>query len=323
MKNKLLDSALYIGFFITLFLMVVIVTKLITKNGYNTFDTAVNEPQRNTPLSSRAPIKIPTLYQNNEINNILNLSNSNTYIFRNVVTDESVAKALQVIITKTNKLSPNDTFYLVLDTPGGSVIAGTRFIDSLRALPVKVKTVTYFAASMGFQIAQSLDERLITPFGIMMSHRMFMSLEGQVPGELNNRLAFFTSIGTALDLNASVRMGMSLNDYQSLIHDEYYVAGINSIKDKAADSLVTVRCNADLMGIEKTQIATMFGPVYVIFSKCPAIPGPLAVKMDQLKLNDGEDLNYIREYVNSMINDRVNFVKKYIVTNTYKKIQIN
>jgi ATP-dependent protease ClpP protease subunit len=54
------------------------------------------------------------------------------------------------------RFSSNEPIYLFLNTPGGSIQTGLEIIESLKGLDRPVSTVTLFAASMGFQIAQNL-----------------------------------------------------------------------------------------------------------------------------------------------------------------------
>lgn len=252
---------------------------------------------------------------------ILTLHVANTVNFRGVVTEESVAKLQEKIFKLSAQLSPNEPIYLTLNTPGGEIMAGTSLIESLKAVKQPVKTVTLFAASMGFQIAQHLDERIVAPNGILMSHRAHVGLEGQVPGEFDTRLNFFKRIMERLDLEDATRMGLTVEKYKDLIHDEYWVSGADAVQDKAADKVAYIRCSSDLLGTETVAMQTMFGPVTVTYSQCPVITAPLAIDMSAMHFKTNAERQEWLAYQDLLFNNRQAFVNKYITTGEYKKIQ--
>lgn len=249
----------------------------------------------------------------------IELRESNTIVFREVVTSMSVAK-VQVELMK--KAQSGETLYLVLDTPGGSVDAGMELISFVKGLGVKVHTITLFAASMGFQIAQNLDTRYITSNGVLMSHRATLGeLGGEVPGELITRLDFIVDSLTGLDSTASKRMGIKLGDYQTLIRDEYWVRGDKAVKANAADKVVNVRCSSELSGTIDQTVYTFFGPVEVTFSKCPLISGVLAVKFAEGHYLSTEHRAQLLDYIGAVYGDKERAVRKYIKTHEYKKFE--
>lgn len=174
-------------------------------------------------------------------------------------------------------LSDKEPIYLVLDTPGGSVIAGMDLIDYMKSLPNKVQTITLFAASMGFQIVQNMDTRYISETGTLMSHRASGGLEGQFDGEIETQYKMIKRKIDYLDTIASKRMGKSLTDYKAMIKDEYWVSGFDAVDEKAADEKVNIRCGKSLSGTETVEVQVLFFSLDVEFSKCPLLRGPLKV----------------------------------------------
>ncbi|CAB4199872.1 ClpP Protease subunit of ATP-dependent Clp proteases [uncultured Caudovirales phage] len=234
---------------------------------------------------------------------VIELNERNTVVVRGPIDEVSVA---QVQVELLRKAAPGKRIYLVLDTPGGSVNAGNMLIETAQALPGRVDTVTIFAASMGFHIAQNLGERLIIENGTLMSHRAYAGLEGQVPGELVTRLAALIQSLVRMDRTAAKRMGMDVQAYRALIHDEYWTDGIGAVTDHAADRIVKVRCGSDLTGTTEQEFMTMFGPVLVTFSKCPLVTGPL-------KVNFGGEAKYkdaAIQHITEMLTDKPSYVRK-------------
>jgi ATP-dependent protease ClpP protease subunit len=243
------------------------------------------------------------------------LSKRSTLVLRGVVTSESVAKleveALQMSLT----MNPNETIYLVLDTPGGSVPDGNQLIDFLKALPQKVKTVTIFAASMGFHIAQNLDERMILPSGTLMSHRAAISgMSGQVPGELNSRLFAEMQVLRHMDEVCAARMKYTLQTYREYIQNELWLSGQDAVTYRAADRITLVKCDGSLSGMQEVELGNFMGAnIFGMMSNCPLITGILKVRIEEANAK-AEDLKAIREFAETYKLDKTNFVRKYIST---------
>jgi len=211
------------------------------------------------------------------------LKADNTVSLNTAVTDESTT-GIMLDIQRLNNIETDEPIYLVLNTPGGSVFAGINFIRYALTSRRPIHTITIFAASMGFQIVQALPgKRLMAHSGILMSHRAAVGgLGGQYPGELNVRVNFLADISTDLDSGVAKRAGISLKEYQDLIHDEYYANNSKALKDGFADESVGVACDASLEGTYNKEFQTFFGPVDVEFSKCPLFTSYISAKFKNI-----------------------------------------
>ena len=206
----------------------------------------------------------------------------NTMSLNTDVSDSSITR-LMVDLQRLNKLETNEPIYLVLNTPGGSVFAGINFIRYALTSRRPIHTITIFAASMGFQIAQAIPgKRLMAYSGVLMSHRASVSgVGGQYPGELNVRVDFFQDISKQLDLDVAKRAGMSLKEYQALIHDEYYATNDKAVSDGFADGSAAVACDDSLSGTYTRDFDTLFGQVEVEFAHCPLFTSFISAKFKQ------------------------------------------
>jgi len=259
-------------------------------------------------------------------NNTITLTERNTLVMRNVVDSQSVASVQQ----KANKLSQNlseqETIYLFMDTPGGSIQAGNELIANLEGLPQRVDTITSFSASMGFITVQSLGNRYILPGGILMSHRASGGASGQIPGELNTRVNFFTDMLDSQDEAIAKRVKMSKESYQKLIKDEYWVFGAKAVKSSMADKVVKVRCNKTLSEGKSTEtLYTFFGPVELVYSNCPLVSAPLEVNFNGLALSEYRDsdkatLAEVRKAILTLVYNKREFYHDYILTNKYRRV---
>jgi ATP-dependent protease ClpP protease subunit len=208
------------------------------------------------------------------------LTEDNSIVFNQPVKGGYIAKKQVEIFEKHAKLSFNRPLYLVLDTPGGSVIDGMLFLDSLKSLKRPIHTITIFAASMGYQFVQNLDTRYILPSGTLMSHRGAIGgLSGQVPGELNSRLAYFEYVLNQMNVTASKRTKIPLKQYEASIINELWVSGHDAVAKRHADFVVNVICDKSLSGTYKQEFMSLFGPIEVNFSKCPLISQPVSVDL--------------------------------------------
>ena len=210
---------------------------------------------------------------------IIVLTSSNSVAFDKVVTNKSVTELQMKLMVLSKSLPDNATIYLVLDTPGGSVTDGHRFIDTAMALPQEIKTLTINSMSMGFTITQALGERLTLPSSTFMAHKASIGgLSGQIDGELEVRLRYVKGEVNYLETIAATRMGMPLKEYKELIRYEFYSSGFQSVGDKVADKIVLAKCDDSLKGVIEDTIDTMFGDIILSKSKCPLYTGIVKIK---------------------------------------------
>ena len=208
----------------------------------------------------------------------IKLTDKNTISFNEDFNAMSVA-AKQSELFKLAANSQEEDLYLVMYTPGGSVSAGSLFINTANALGKNIHTITIFSASMGYHTVQGLGKRYILPSGVLMSHRAFVSgLQGQFPGELNQRIEMLMKSTDELDKIAAHRVGLKLGEYKSIIHDELWLTGADAVKRGHADEVVQAVCGESLSGTYQKIFFTFFGPVDVEFSNCPLIVGPISIQ---------------------------------------------
>jgi ATP-dependent protease ClpP protease subunit len=163
------------------------------------------------------------------------------------VTAVSVKEVIKEIRAKDKLLSSKEPLYLILNTPGGSVLDGMDIVNLTHSLNRPVHTITLFAASMGFVIAQHLNKRFILQNGILMSHRMKTGAEGEVGGELDEALAFARAISREINLVCAERMSMEVEAYERRVSDEWWLYGQHAVNNKAADEVITVSCSDALV----------------------------------------------------------------------------
>ena len=221
------------------------------------------------------------------------LTSDNVLILDSEVNDSSVAKIMQDALTLDAKLPKNKPLYLILETPGGSVQSGLSLITMLKGLDRPVHTITMFAASMGFQIAQNLDDRLILPDGVLMSHHARGGVQGEFGGskgsQLEKRLEMLNNTIERLDKQTVIRTKgkKTLEQYQSEYENELWSLSDHAIKNGYADRVVIPKCSKDLAGTKEKETSFFALKVNLVVSKCPLVRGSLEAKIS-VKTTDGK-----------------------------------
>lgn len=251
----------------------------------------------------------------------ISLNKDNTLVLRSVVDYDSIKRVQQSAFTLSDGLGRRDNIYLVLDTPGGSVAAGLELIESLKALPQKITTLTSFSASMGFVIVQSLGERLILPTGTLMSHRAYVRIDGQIPGEFFTRTLYWTNKLNEINEMISNRVKMPIQQYTDLIHNEFWVDGEKAVDFNMADKVVRAKCDKSLLGKHVETINTLFGPVYVTWSNCPLITTPLAINFGNIETSGASALNVqiIKDLIFKITTDKKGFIREKSYYDKYER----
>lgn len=161
--------------------------------------------------------------------------------------------------------------YLVIDSPGGSIYEGLRFIEFAESFK-NVETVTIFGASMAAEIVQALPgKRHVTRNSIMMFHRAAGVFRGQFgEGEVEQQLKLWKTIVAKMERKAAKRIGITHARYKKLVKDEWWLYGTDNHIKNTADVVSSFKCSMDLMQkkIKKTE-KTFLGSVSWYISACP------------------------------------------------------
>ena len=198
------------------------------------------------------------------------------------------------LIALSQTLPANQPIYLYLNTPGGEITAGQSLITTIQGIKNPVHVVAEFAASMGYLTEQgTTGKRYVTPDGVLMAHRAFIGVQGQSPGEIGTRLAFFEQVVGDLASMAANRTGITTEAYQAKVVKEYWVYGAKAVKENQADAVVTLTCAADLNGTSGETLYTMFGPIDIEWADCPLISGPVSISFGKSDINGLSPIEYL------------------------------
>lgn len=220
------------------------------------------------------------------------LSKSNTVVLNDEVTPETVGEVISKV-QRLNQVRTDSPIYLFLRTPGGDIQAGLELIEALKGSRRRVDTITLFAASMGFQIVQNLNNRLILENGVLMSHHASGGLQGEIggmpPSQMDNRKSFWERRTLELDVQTVLRTKgrQTLESYQKAYENELWQTGVQSVSNGYADTMVTATCDSSLAGATRKSIKVLFFSATVDFPDCPLDSTPRLAGKDDILTNNG------------------------------------
>ncbi len=228
-----------------------------------------------SPNAKAAQQKTITLSADNviSVNGVIDEDTVSTVIQKARELDAKLSSSLsEKLAVKLGKEKKH--LILFMYTPGGDIQKGFELIDALKGLGRPVDTVTLFAASMGFQIVQSMGARYSLPSGVLMSHQAYGGMEGSFGPErsqLRSRYEFWLKRVNELDeLTVSRTKGkQTLKSYQDAYKDEIWDTGAASVKDGYADEVVVAQCDSGLLGVETHTVSFMGIPIKYDTDKCP------------------------------------------------------
>lgn len=183
---------------------------------------------------------------------------------------ETKACLAEKVIKRKNKNYP---IYLYINSPGGSVYDGLKFIEFAKTIP-NLHTVTSFAASMAAGIVEGLPgKRYGVENNIMMFHRATGSVSGQLEdGELEVRLKLWKQIIRSMEQTNADRIGITLQDYKSRILNEWWTFGQDSISTNVLDQIVVAKCSTKLASTSRVEkVLTFFGEFEETVYDCPLL----------------------------------------------------
>lgn len=212
------------------------------------------------------------------------LTTQNTILFRGAVDGGSITAAqMKLAQLAAARGGKNYKLYLVLDSPGGSIVAGDAFIEFAKTIP-NLETVSIFAASMAAGIVEALPgRRLITKNGVLMFHRASGSFEGQFEeGEIESQLAFWKTIVRSMEQTNADRMSMTLAQYKAKIVNELWLYGKDAVDGKAADAEADIVCTKELIDSRQlVEVRSLFFAASIQFSGCPLFRAPIQVQEEE------------------------------------------
>jgi len=213
----------------------------------------------------------------------IKLTADNTAVLRTSFNSNSVNKLKQDLLKLNANLKSGYPIYLVLYSPGGDAQEGLELFEFIKGLNRPVHTITIFAASMGFQAVQSLGNRYILKYGVLMSHKARGGFDGEFGGglsQLDSRYGLWLRRIDMLDKATVNRTNgkQTLKSYRAAYQNELWLNGPEAVNQGYADAIATVSCDTTLTNSHTVDnIDVGFFKIEVRFSKCPLLTAPISI----------------------------------------------
>ena len=130
--------------------------------------------------------------------------------------------------------------YLLIDSPGGSVISGGAIVSAIEASTVPVYTVCLqICASMAAMIHQYGTKRYMVDRSILMFHNASGGFQGSLPqvASLFNTMNRFVN---KMFLHAARRSNQSLKDFIVKIEHELWIDAEDSLAQQYSDETISI-----------------------------------------------------------------------------------
>jgi ATP-dependent Clp protease protease subunit len=175
----------------------------------------------------------------------ISLTVSNTVHLAGPVTEDSVRRWTRELALKTE--SP---VYLYIDSPGGSVVAGSAFINAIEhqaAAQQKIVCIAEFAASMAFTILLACPRRVAMHHSIGMQHQMSLFVMGNLKS-VQSRMLLAEAMERAMVKAQCDKLDMTAEEFREKTRDDWWLYGAELLGSGAVDDIATVGCAPSMAG---------------------------------------------------------------------------
>jgi len=139
--------------------------------------------------------------------------------------------------------------YIVLDSPGGSVIDGANLISYIKASKMKIDTVCQgVCASMAAQIHQAGRTRYMTDKSILMFHPASAGVQGSLE-QMLNQLNTIKKYVDRLDAEVAARAKIPYETFKAMLVSELWVESVDAIEMGLTDKLVYIFTKTESGGL--------------------------------------------------------------------------
>jgi len=165
-----------------------------------------------------------------------------------------VDSSIKRLIIQSNILDQEETspIYMLIDSPGGSVLDGSALISAMKTLKSPVYTICVgMCASMAAMIHQEGTKRLMTESSILMFHPARGTSSGTLD-LMQNELTLFKSIVYRMESRVSRRWKMDVDEYKQRTQNELWLTSWDALDKGVTDDIVYI--NVDVRELSKLNL---------------------------------------------------------------------
>jgi len=203
-------------------------------------------------VATSKEVLIPSTNLENKVIKLQPVPSNNSSVLRLNLLSEQVVQlkgpifenAEFVVEELKQKAKTQKELFLLIDSPGGSVMAGAMILSAMEASPALVHTVCMgLCASMAFVIHQYGHSRLALNRAILMAHPAAGGVEGTL-GQMSARLSTITRYVDKMDAHIAKRAKISFEDFKALTVSEFWIDSEDALEKHFLDKIVDINVDA-------------------------------------------------------------------------------
>lgn len=200
------------------------------------------------------------------------LNATNHVALHGPITDLSTKEFLVHAARLHNDHSDASPKYVYINSPGGSVVAGSRIVRHV--MSKNYTCIADHAISMAFVVFQACTTRIVMAHSILMQHQQSLYIDGNLEN-VKSYMRMINAVNDDLTLLQAERLKMTVKDFKEKTVSDWWLYGKDILTYRAADKLISsVDCDIDLLHREVTrkEDTGLFGiEVNVTYSACPIV----------------------------------------------------
>jgi len=224
-------------------------TLLVSK--LNKLDTITDIPTitlstNNKDVSMKSPVKIKRV-------KTVNLDPDRTILILGEVGNNALTAAQTI---KELEDQSNDPIYLILDSPGGSVIDGNVLVSAIESSSAPVYTVCHrICASMAAVIHQYGKQRMMIDRSVLMFHQASASSQGTID-EMKSMTDFLYNYIEKTERFIANRAGMPYEQYKLSNMQNIWIDSEDATQKKFNDQIISINIQSSQIVSELKQYVT-------------------------------------------------------------------